>query len=339
MAHPPEPTDHPVIARWSVAVAPTVRRVVGRVVWTIGVVWAVMTLCFVLVELTPGDGVRAGATEEAHVRGAAAEPPKAPIHTRYVTMMSSVARLDFGRSTRLARPCVDLIAERLPNTLLLSGTTLLVLFPTGILLGVTQAFARGRAADALLSAGSVFMMGLPTFWLAVMLQLVVAPAFGLPISGRESPMYDVLPWTGQIADVGAHLLLPGVAMGFFHAAGLARYVRASMVETLALEHVRTARAKGVSGARVLFVHALRVALIPVLTWLGLSIPMLFSGSVLVEYTFGWPGMGLLLLQSALSDDLPMLVACFFFFSLLVVIGNAVADALVALADPRIRAAT
>ena len=133
-----------------------------------------------------------------------------------------------------------------------------------------------------------------------------------------------------------HILLPGIALGLASAAGTARYMRSSMLEVIRLDYIRTARAKGLPERTVVFKHAMRNALIPIVTLLGLSLPYLFSGSVLVEYIFAWPGMGRLIIEAIRSQDTPVITGCFFVFTLMVVIGNLLADILYSIVDPRIR---
>jgi peptide/nickel transport system permease protein len=150
------------------------------------------------------------------------------------------------------------------------------------------------------------------------------------------PTYDFLSPAAKLVDRVRHLVLPGVAMGLASAAGEARFMRSSMLDALHQDYVRTARAKGLSEPAVVLKHALRNALLPVITLLGLNLPALFSGAVLVETIFGWPGMGRIVYQAVDAQDTPLLTGCFLVFTLLVVAGNLLADVLYAVADPRIR---
>ncbi|MCA9571550.1 MAG: ABC transporter permease, partial [Myxococcales bacterium] len=147
---------------------------------------------------------------------------------------------------------------------------------------------------------------------------------------------DDVSWLEWAGDVGHHLLLPGVAMGVAGSASAARYMRSSLLEVIRQDYIRTARAKGLSERVVILKHAMRNALLPIITLMGLSIPFMFSGSVLVEQVFSWPGMGQLIVQSIFNQDTPTIVACFFVSTLLVVTGNLVADLSYAMVDPRIR---
>jgi peptide/nickel transport system permease protein len=148
--------------------------------------------------------------------------------------------------------------------------------------------------------------------------------------------HDFMTVPEKLVDRLQHLILPGVALGVASAAGTARYMRSSMLEVIRQDYVRTARAKGLSERKVVFKHALRNALLPIVTLLGLSLPFLFSGSVLIEIIFAWPGMGRVIVGAIFAQDTPLIIACFFVFTMVVVLGNLVADLLYSLVDPRIR---
>jgi peptide/nickel transport system permease protein len=222
--------------------------------------------------------------------------------------------------------------------MVLSLTTLLLVFLVGCAVGLVQAVRQYGLADNVLSGVTLFLYSMPDFWLSLMLMLLFSLRLGwLPTSGMIDPvMHDDLSPLGRLLDRAAHLLLPGVALGIAYAAGVARYMRSSMLEVIGQDYVRTARAKGLSERAVILRHALRNALIPIVTLLGLSLPALFSGAVVVETIFAWPGMGRLIITAIFTQDVPVLTACFFFFALLVVVGNLLADLLYSLVDPRIR---
>ena len=338
-----------------------------KILLAIPLVFAVVTFIFILLELAPGDASTKFLNPDF--------PPEVkqmviekygldkPAITRYASMMERIAVFDFGRSITAERPVMDLIAGALPNTLLLSIVTLLVAYPLGITMGIVQAVKQGKRTDTLISIGSLSFYSMPSFWLAMMLQLFVAYYFStwivdlvdagtLPeffrvlnfdVTGMNSneiqmamAIGDDVSWAEWAGDVGHHLLLPGVAMGMAGAAGAARYMRSSLLEVIRQDYIRTARAKGLSERVVILKHAMRNALLPIITLIGLSIPMLVSGSVLVEQVFSWPGMGQLIVQSIFDQDTPTIIACFFISTLLVVSGNIFADVAYALVDPRIR---
>ncbi len=338
------------------------RYVVRKLLLAVPLVLCIVTLIFGLIELSPGDVSSKFVNEET--------PPELreliiakfrldqPVHVRYLSMLWNLVRLDFGHSLALDRPVFDIIAEYLPNTIVLSLVTLLVAYPTGIVLGTIQAVRQNRPLDTGASVASLLLYSMPTFWLALMLQLLVgiywagwvqglagqgvvsmgtADLLTLPLSGMKDPIfYDDLSWGEKLVDRFEHLILPGFAMGFAAAAQSARYMRSSLLEVIRQDYIRTARAKGLPERVVVIKHGLRNALLPIVTLLGLSLPFLFSGSVLVEIVFSWPGMGRMIVTAIQQQDTPLIIACFFVFTVLVVIGNLVADILYAWVDPRIR---
>jgi peptide/nickel transport system permease protein len=184
---------------------------------------------------------------------------------------------------------------------------------------------------------------MPSFWFALMLMLFLSGQlyeWGLPIALPASQMtsanYDFMSFGGKIQDRLAHMIMPAIALGIGSAAGVARYMRGSMLEVIRQDFIRTARAKGLSERVVVFKHALRNALLPIITLLGLTLPYLFGGAVLVETIFAWPGMGRLIVAAVFERDYPLVMATSFVISVMVVLGNLVADMLYAVADPRIR---
>ncbi len=319
------------------------RYAARKLLLAIPLLWGVVTLLFFLIELSPGDVAdqffNADTPPEVREMIVAKYGLDKSAFTRYILMLANVATLDFGRSLTSEVPVYDLIADRLPNTLLLSGTTILVIFPIGILLGTLQAVNQGKALDGAASVGSLFFYSMPRFWLAMMLQLLLTYwVLWLPSSGMYDPYLEYSdPTTWEILyDRAQHLVLPGLAMGMASAAGVARYMRSSLLEVIRQDYIRTARAKGVPEYKVIGRHALRNALLPIITLFGLYLPFMFSGSVLIEYIFAWPGMGRLIVDAIFKQDTPVIIGCFFAFTLIVVAGNLIADILYAVVDPRIR---
>ena len=315
---------------------------IRKLTMAIPLVWGVVTLIFLLLQLTPGDATDRFFTPET--------PPEVremieakwgldqPVHVQYGRMMGNMLQGDFGRSIAQERPVFDIIMEAVPNTLMLSIVTLVVIFGTGILMGTVQAVKQYSFIDNALSVVSLFFYSMPRFWLALMLVLIFALKLDiLPAAGMvDAVEHDYMSPGEQVIDRLRHLLLPGIALGVASAAGTARYMRSSMLEVIRLDYIRTARAKGLGEGTVVFKHALRNALLPIVTLLGLSLPFLFSGSVLVEIIFAWPGMGRLIVGAIFSQDTPLIIACFFVFTLMVVAGNLLADMLYSIVDPRIR---
>ena len=313
-----------------------------RLLLAIPLVAVVVTLLFVLVELSPGNAADQYFTPETPPRVRELIEKKwgldQPAPVRYARMMRNLMTGDFGRSINQERPVTEIIARALPNTVLLGMVTLLVVFVIGATVGVLQAVRRHSITDSVLSGITLFLYSMPEFWLALMLMLIFSLKLRwLPSSGMIDPvMHDRMAPLAQLQDRVLHLILPGIALGVAYAGGIARYMRSSMLEVVGQDYIRTARAKGLTERRVIARHALRNALIPIVTLLGLSLPQLFSGAVIVETIFAWPGMGRQIVTAIFTQDMPMLTACFFFFALLVVAGNLIADVLYAVADPRIR---
>lgn len=335
--------------------------VTKKVLLAIPLVFGVVTLTFILLELAPGDISAKFFTPDTppEVREMIAKKYglDLPAYVRYFYLIGNLARFDFGVSMASERPVFDIILERLPNTLLLSGVSLVVSFVLGIGLGIIQGVKHRSWIDTSISAGSLFLYAMPAFWLALMCQLLfayhwsealkdlatagtitrqTAELWSIPISQMTDISYEYMTPFEQWVDRLKHILLPGVAMGVASAAGIARYMRSSLLEVIRQDYIRTARAKGLPERVVILKHALRNALLPIVTLVGLSMPVLFSGAVLIEDIFAWPGMGREIIAAIRSQDTPMIIACFYVFTLLVVAGNIAADVAYAFVDPRIR---
>jgi peptide/nickel transport system permease protein len=325
------------------------RRLAVRLVSGIGLVLAVVTVAFVLLQLAPGDPARlwvgpaaTGADLEAARRALGLDRPLA---VRYLAWLAGFVRGDWGTSLAQQRPVLQVLGAALPATLLLAGASLLLTYLGGIIVGLAQAVKRARPLDTALTVVTVLVYGLPAYWVALVLVLVFAygaarlgwPAWlQFPAMGVQSLDTDFLSPGARLLDRLEHLTLPLLTLGALGAAGTARYVRAAAVETLGLDYVRAATARGLPRRVVLGRHVLRNALLPVITLLGLSLPALFSGAVFVEVIFAWPGMGRELVGAVAARDYPVVLAATAVYGALVVVGNLLADALYAVADPRMR---
>jgi peptide/nickel transport system permease protein len=243
----------------------------------------------------------------------------------------------FGHSMVDGTAVTSQILDRLPNTLLLTMTAVLMGIAISIPLGVIGALHRGSRLDHGLTVASIGGVAVPQFWLGLLLILVFSVKFHdlglpfLPSSGITTPFTG-----GDPLDRLAHLVMPATVLSFVYLAIWSRYTRSSMLEVLSQDYVRTARAKGMSDRRVTYVHALRNAVIPLVTLVGLELPGLVSGALVVEAVFGWPGIGLLAFQRAVAYDYTTVLGIVTFAALLVVAGNLLADLLYAYVDPRIR---
>ena len=226
---------------------------------------------------------------------------------------------------------------------MLSGVSLVLIFVVGCAVGVVQAVRQYSRLDNVLTFTSLFVYSMPGFWLGLMLILAFSSpalpdALRLPISGVTSVGYEFMGPLGKLLDRARHLVLPSIALGIASAAGVARYMRGSMLEVIGQDYIRTARAKGLPERQVILKHALRNALVPIVSLLGLYLPLLFGGSVVIEVVFSWPGMGRALYNAILGRDYPVVMAASFFFGVLVLAANLVVDLLYAAVDPRIRRA-
>ena len=260
-----------------------------------------------------------------------------PVHVQYVRWLSSFARGDFGFSFSQKRPIIDIIKDTLPNTLLLSSVALVIIFSVGVLVGTIQAVRQYSWVDNVATVGAFFFYSMPSFWFGLMLILLLSYKFQLlPASQMTSVNFEFLPAGEQWVDRLKHLLMPALALGIGSAASVARYMRSGMLEQIRQDYVRTARAKGLSERVVVFKHAMRNALIPIITLLGLTLPFLVGGAVLIETIFAWPGMGRLIVTAIFQRDYPVVLAIAFVSSIMVILGSLIADILYSVVDPRVR---
>lgn len=312
-----------------------------RIAAAVPLVFGVLTLTFFMVRLAPGDP--ASLYISGDISPAFAEQLRhsfgldQPLHVQYVQWLFSTVRGDFGISFSKHAPVFDVIMDTLPRTLLLTSAALALNFIIGIGLGIAAAVRRGGFQDHALGILSLFLYSMPEFWLGLMLILGLSlqiPIF--PASGMHSPLASYLPAFDYAMDVLQHMVLPVFVLGIASAAATGRYMRGSLLEVINQDYVRTARAKGVREAVVLTRHALRNALLPIITLFGLSLPFLLGGAVIVETVFGWPGMGKLAVDAIFTRDYPMIIACTFVAGCTVIAGNLISDVLYAIADPRIR---
>ncbi|MCF7984609.1 MAG: ABC transporter permease [Thiohalocapsa sp.] len=289
------------------------------------VVLGVCTLVFALIHLIPGDPVEAmlGDTARPADRDALREALglNLSLGEQYRRYMAGLLRLDLGHSFLDGRPVSAILAERLPATAQLAGAALLLALLLALPLGMLAALRRGGPLDSGAMAFSLIGISIPNFWLGPLLILVFSLWLGwTPVSGNESAF---------------GLVLPALTLGTAMAAILARMVRASVLEVLAEDYVRTARAKGVSELRILWRHAMRNAWLPVLTLIGLQLGGLLGGAVITETVFAWPGVGSLLVESIQARDFPVVQGCVLLISLIYVAVNTLTDLAYAWVDPRV----
>jgi peptide/nickel transport system permease protein len=319
------------------------RRLLGAIPLLIGVA----TILFFVLHLAPGDpttfyfnpNVPPDVIEQVR-RNLGLDQP---LHIQYVRWLLAFFTGDFGYSFAQSRPVLHILREALPNTLMLTGTALVLVFVIGILIGVLQAVRQYSLFDSTSSVVSLFFYSMPSFWLALMLMLVFslkAHQWGWPIAlpptGITSVDYEFMGFGEKVWDRISHLILPVGTLTLALAAGVARYTRGQMLEVIRQDYIRTARAKGLPERTVILKHALRNSMLPVITLLGLYLPFLFSGAIFIEVIFAWPGMGRIIVDAIFQRDYPLVMATSFVFAVIVVLGNLIADVLYAVADPRIR---
>jgi peptide/nickel transport system permease protein len=319
------------------------RYLLRRLLLSIPILIGITLITFAIIHLTPG-GFSAVQMEmnpkispDSLVRLKQLYGLDRPWPEQYAHWVSRLARLDFGRSFLDQRPVLDKIVDRLPATLLLSGLSLIVIFVLAVPLGVFSAMHPHSRLDHSITVITFVGYSLPTFWLALLCMLFFGAFLNwLPISGLRSVNHDLLPVGEKLWDYASHLILPVFISAFGGIASISRYTRGSMLEVVRQDYIRTALAKGLPSRKVYYVHALRNALLPILTILGLSLPGLIGGSFIFETIFAWPGMGRLAYESALSFDYPTIMGIAVIGAILTLLGNMLADVLYALADPRIR---
>lgn len=262
-----------------------------------------------------------------------------PWHVAYFQWLNNLAYLDFGRSFGQKRPVLTVVGERIGPTLVLSATSLFLTYLLSVPLGLWSTAHRGTLREQVVSMLLYMLYSLPSF-VAAMLLLVVfyqnleGSVFQLS-PGMMSSGYDELSPLGRILDRLKHMILPVFCFTYGSLAYFSRFIKSNMEEAIRQDYIRTARAKGVGPARVLVHHAFRNTMIPFVTLIGLTLPALLSGSIVLEQIFNWPGMGLLFLESIHARDYPVIMALTLIFSLLTLVGQLLADILYAFVDPRI----
>jgi peptide/nickel transport system permease protein len=317
------------------------RYLVARLIKTVLVVIAVVLLSFFLIRLAPGDTAtvmagQAGFADEAFMKSLRAEYGlDQPAPVQLWKYLSAVAQGDLGSSFVRRQPVLDVILDRLPNTLLLNGFALLVAIAGGVAMGMMAARKPGSATDAAMTALSMVFYAMPQFWLGMMAMLVFSVWLGwLPPFGLETMGAD---YTGlaRLGDIAVHMILPGVTLALYFLASYARLTRAAMIEVADQDFVKTARAKGLSERQVARRHILRNALLPLITYAGLQASILVGGSVLVENVFSWPGIGTLAFEAVQGRDNPLLLGILIVTATLVCLFNLITDVAYSIADPRV----
>jgi len=319
------------------------RQIAVRAGYALALLLAVVILNFTLIHIAPGDiadtiaGDMGGATEEVMAQIRADYGLDKPFPVQLGIYLGNVVRLDFGYSFFFNTPVTSLIAERLPATLLLVFTAQIFALVIGVVLGVISARRPHGLLSHFVTLLALFGYSAPVFWTGIMLLIglsLLLPLF--PVAGMIDVALIDAPLWRQYLSVAHHLFLPALTLASIFLALYSRLTRASMLEVLGADYIRTARAKGLSERDTVYRHALKNSLGPVVTLAGLQFSAVVSGAVLVETVFSWPGLGTLALQSILARDTPTILGILFFSALVVIVGNLLTDLALRLIDPRIR---
>jgi peptide/nickel transport system permease protein len=322
-------------------VLPYLARRLGQAALIVAIVAAVT---FLLIHLAPGDPFSAildnpNVSERVRATLRSQYGLDRPLPEQFVRYVGALARGQLGWSFSHDRPVSEVLASALPNTLLLMSVALVGSFVLGILVALIQIARRGTLIDRTLSGVTLFFFSMPDFWLGILALLAFTywlPIF--PVGGAVDPvMHEFLGLGGRIVDRVRHLALPALTLTVLASASVARFQRAALLDVLPADYIRTARLKGLTERQVLRRHALRNALLPIITLIGLSFPALLTGAFFIEKIFAWPGMGYAVVNAIGARDYPLVVGGVIIGSIMVTVGSLLADLLYAWADPRLRA--
>ncbi|MBT3181076.1 MAG: ABC transporter permease [Deltaproteobacteria bacterium] len=324
--------------------------VLKRLLLMIPTLLGIIVITFAVVHLAPGDpatlmsqSAESSSMNEGSAKSIVEETKKLygldkPLPVQFLRWVQRAVTLDFGNSYRDHRPVMEKIWEALPITLLLNIITIFIIYIISVPLGIYTAVKPRGVADRVVSVVLLVFYSLPSFWVAIMLMVI----FGsgdylnwLPITGILSHGADKLPWYEIVMNISWHLILPIVCLTYGGFAFLSRFTRASMLEVIRQDYIRTARAKGLSEWRVIMKHGVRNALIPILTLMGTLLPALLGGSVIIEQIFSIPGMGRLGFESILSRDYPVIMAIATISAMLTLVSILLSDVMYKVVDPRI----
>jgi peptide/nickel transport system permease protein len=317
---------------------------IRRLLLLIPTLFGITVVTFIIINLAPGDPVNLINRGEMDARISPAAYHEMlhlyglddPIHVRYFTWLKRVATLDFGNSFLDHRPVKEKILERLPATLSLNVASFLIALVLAVPLGLYAALRQHSRFDKLGGTALYLLYSLPEFWVALLLILFLGVKLKLlPINGMQSIDARELGFFGYWGDRMMHMILPVFCLTYGELAFLSRFVRGSSLEVIRQDYIRTARAKGLDEARIVYTHVFRNTMIPVLTLLGLLLPTLISGSIILESIFSWPGVGNLFFNAVLARDYPVVMGLSTITAVMVLLSTLLADLLYAWADPRV----
>jgi peptide/nickel transport system permease protein len=319
------------------------RHIARKLLQLIPTLIGISLISFFLMQLAPGGPVDQMADLNPHVTPETKKRIRKqlgldrPIHVQYASWVKRLCKLDFGISFADKRPVMEKIGERLPATILLNVLAIGVMLLIALPIGFWSAIKAGSWFDKSMTVFVFLGFSVPTYALALVLMILFGLRLGwLPVSGLGELHFVPTPWWTRVWDVARHLILPTLVLGLTALAGLSRYMRSSMLEVIHQDYIRAAEAKGLTPGRVYGVHALRNALIPILTIFGLMLPDLIGGAVIIETIFAYPGMGRLGYDAIMTRDYNVIMAITVVSAILTLAGNFIADLLYSYADPRIR---
>jgi len=316
------------------------RFVLLRLLQAIPTIVGVTFISFVIIKLAPGDfldqlRLNPQVSPETIDRLKKLYGLDEPLLVQYIKWLKSAIVFDLGYSFQYHAPVLELILERIPNTLILSLSSALMAWLLAIPLGTLAAFKEGSKLDKFIQGFSYTFMSIPSFFLAFLLLFVASRTGWFPIGGIQSPDFESLSPVGKVLDIIHHLFIPATALALVSLAGLTRLVRSSVIEVLSSPMIVMLKAKGVSQC-TLIKHVLKNSMNPFTTLLGYEIASLISGAALIEIITGWPGMGMLMLDAVLSQDLFLVMGGLYIGTIMLIVGNLIADLLLAWIDPRVR---
>lgn len=312
--------------------------IIRRMLTVIPVLLVMSVLIFSLVHLAPGDPVLVilGSSEQANLDPAMIQAVReelnldAPLHVQYFRFLRGVLHADFGRSFQLRKPVLEIILSRMPATIQLTIASTLISLILSLPLGIVSAIRRNSLIDHFSMTFAVIGLSIPNFWFGLILILFFAVELGW------LPSFGIGYWDEGLGSVLSHLILPSLTLGLSMMAMVTRMTRSTLLEVINEEYIRTARAKGLAEGRVIYKHALRNALIPVITVVGMQFGTLLGGAIITETIFAWPGMGRLMINAILRRDFPMVQGLTLIFTAAFVFVNLLVDITYSFLDPRIR---
>ena len=316
------------------------KTILKRILQSIPTLLIVITITFVLTRMIPGNPARTILGPQASAQDIAEMEIKLGLNKskleQYADYMIGILHGDFGTSYVYNRPVTSLIAERIPNTLLLAVVVIFLTWLVGVPLGVLAALKWKSPLDRVLTVLTSIGMAIPSFFFAVLLLLFAVKTGWFPVGGLTSSNFAEMSFGEKFWDLAHHLVLPVTVLFTISLAGLQRQMRANLLDVLDSDYVKFAKAKGLSEFKVVYKHALRNAINPMITLLGFEFAGLLSGAALTEYVFQYPGLGRLILEAVFFSDINLVMASLMMGAIMLIAGNLIADILLILTDPRIR---